>query len=166
MSKVLQVRVDDTLKKAADGVFTSIGLDASTAVRMFLTAVVEQRALPFGTKGHAGGIELFDGHGSYLCDYGRIHDYSRLNVPDVGEVSPTYPDAKSVLESIFDEILQESDEPGTASWRGGWRKSRWSASQWQWFGFIHARCRHHRRHSGSRLSRRGVLAATAFGGCQ
>ena len=52
MSKLLQVRLDDKLKSDADNVFSSMGLDISTAVRMFLTAAVETRSLPFEVKAH------------------------------------------------------------------------------------------------------------------
>jgi addiction module RelB/DinJ family antitoxin len=50
MSKLLQIRVDDKLKAAADSIFAGMGLDTSTAVRMFLTAAVETRSLPFDVK--------------------------------------------------------------------------------------------------------------------
>ena len=47
MTGLLQVRLDDILKNEADKVFTSMGLDTSTAIRMFLTVAVETRSLPF-----------------------------------------------------------------------------------------------------------------------
>lgn len=31
----LQVRIDDTLKKQADALFSSLGLDTTTAIRIF-----------------------------------------------------------------------------------------------------------------------------------
>lgn len=43
----LQVRVDDTLKKEADALFSSLGLDTTTAVRIFLNAAVENEGIPF-----------------------------------------------------------------------------------------------------------------------
>ncbi|MCL1792098.1 MAG: type II toxin-antitoxin system RelB/DinJ family antitoxin [Peptococcaceae bacterium] len=52
MSKLLQVRLDEKLKDAAERVFSSMGLDMSTAVRMFLTAAVETRSMPFEVKAH------------------------------------------------------------------------------------------------------------------
>ena len=36
MSKTLQIRVDDIMKKVAEELFTSLGLDTSTAIRIFL----------------------------------------------------------------------------------------------------------------------------------
>lgn len=46
----LQVRVNDELKSEADTLFASLGLDTSTAVRIFLTASVENNGLPFEVK--------------------------------------------------------------------------------------------------------------------
>ena len=47
MAKTIQVRVDDELKDSADLLFTSLGLDTSTAVRMFLVASTETGGIPF-----------------------------------------------------------------------------------------------------------------------
>ena len=43
----LQIRVDDNLKKNADTLFSSLGLDTYTAVRIFLTAYIEHNGIPF-----------------------------------------------------------------------------------------------------------------------
>jgi len=50
MMATIQVRVDDNLKTAADDLFTSLGLDTSTAVRMFLVAAMEAGGIPFAVK--------------------------------------------------------------------------------------------------------------------
>ena len=47
MAKMIQVRVDDELKESADSLFTSLGLDTSTAVRMFLVASIDAGGIPF-----------------------------------------------------------------------------------------------------------------------
>ena len=47
MAKTIQVRVDDNLKESADSLFASLGLDTSTAVRMFLVAAMETGGIPF-----------------------------------------------------------------------------------------------------------------------
>jgi DNA-damage-inducible protein J len=47
MSKTIQVRVDDKLKDSADMLFASLGLDTSTAIRMFLVASMEADGIPF-----------------------------------------------------------------------------------------------------------------------
>ena len=47
MAKTIQVRVDDELKDSADSLFASLGLDTSTAVRMFLVASTLMGGIPF-----------------------------------------------------------------------------------------------------------------------
>ena len=42
----LQVTLDGDLKRDAENVFASAGLDAATAVRMFLKKVVSRQAIP------------------------------------------------------------------------------------------------------------------------
>ena len=49
----LQIRVDDTLKREADSLFASLGLDTSTAVRIFLNAAVENAGIPFSVRHRA-----------------------------------------------------------------------------------------------------------------
>lgn len=46
----LQIRIDDTLKKQADALFSSLGLDTSTAIRIFLNASVENAGIPFSVR--------------------------------------------------------------------------------------------------------------------
>ena len=50
MSKTIQVRVDDQLKESADVLFSSLGLDTSTAIRMFLVASMEAGGIPFSVR--------------------------------------------------------------------------------------------------------------------
>jgi len=46
----IQVRVDGNTKTAVDSLFSSLGLDTSTAVRMFLMASLENNGLPFPVR--------------------------------------------------------------------------------------------------------------------
>jgi DNA-damage-inducible protein J len=50
MMATIQVRVGDSTKTAADTLFSSLGLDTSTAIRMFLVASLENNGLPFPVK--------------------------------------------------------------------------------------------------------------------
>ncbi|GHV77779.1 acyl-CoA--6-aminopenicillanic acid acyl transferase [Spirochaetia bacterium] len=50
MSTTIQVRVDDELKAAADTLYASMGFDTSTAIRMFLTASLQENGIPFALK--------------------------------------------------------------------------------------------------------------------
>lgn len=43
----LQIRLDDTLKKQAQDVVQRMGLDLSSAIRMFLAQLVKENGLPF-----------------------------------------------------------------------------------------------------------------------
>ncbi len=46
----LQIRIDESLKKEADALFASLGLDTTTAVRIFLNAAVENAGIPFSVQ--------------------------------------------------------------------------------------------------------------------
>lgn len=46
-TSLLQVRIDDTLKNEASKVFENLGIDTSTAVRMFLKRAVLENGIPF-----------------------------------------------------------------------------------------------------------------------
>ena len=43
----IQVRVDDKMKNAADSLFSNLGLDTTTAVRMFIAAAIKTNGIPF-----------------------------------------------------------------------------------------------------------------------
>jgi DNA-damage-inducible protein J len=47
----LNIRVDDTLKKQAESVFSEIGMNLSTATIIFLKQVVRCNGIPFELKG-------------------------------------------------------------------------------------------------------------------
>ena len=43
----LQIRIDDSLKQKSDSLFSGLGLDTPTAVRIFLTVAQEYQGFPF-----------------------------------------------------------------------------------------------------------------------
>jgi DNA-damage-inducible protein J len=47
---LLQIRVDEELKNQANAIYSELGIDISTAVRMFLKKSVQIGGLPFDTK--------------------------------------------------------------------------------------------------------------------
>lgn len=51
----LQIRVEDSLKTKADNLFSSLGLDTPTAVRIFLNAAIEYNGIPFSV-GHISNM--------------------------------------------------------------------------------------------------------------
>ena len=50
MTKTIQIRVDEQFKADVDSLFDSLGLDTSTAVRMFFKAALEQDGFPFAVQ--------------------------------------------------------------------------------------------------------------------
>lgn len=44
---LIQVRVEDSLKKEADALFSDLGLDTPTAIRIFLKQAIKRNGLPF-----------------------------------------------------------------------------------------------------------------------
>ena len=56
----MQIRIDDDLKTAADSLFTNLGLDTSTAVRMFLAAAIAKDGLPFAVKRQRPHTDLLE----------------------------------------------------------------------------------------------------------
>ncbi|HHT96118.1 MAG TPA: type II toxin-antitoxin system RelB/DinJ family antitoxin [Clostridia bacterium] len=46
----LNIRVDKTVKKQADEVFNELGINMTTAVNMFLRAVIRENGIPFALK--------------------------------------------------------------------------------------------------------------------
>ena len=56
----IQVRVDDSMKTAADLLFNNLGLDTSTAVRMFLSAAIEEEGIPFDVKRRKPNADLLE----------------------------------------------------------------------------------------------------------
>ena len=61
MAKTIQVRVDDELKDSADYLFSSLGMDTSTAIRVFLKAALDAGGIPFTvTRKHDNDYILRD----------------------------------------------------------------------------------------------------------
>ena len=56
----IQVRVDDGTKSAVDSLFSSLGLDTSTAVRIFLAASLENNGMPFPVRHRAAKSDLLE----------------------------------------------------------------------------------------------------------
>lgn len=56
----LQIPVEDAVKKQADSLFASLGLDTPSAIRIFLKASIEQEGLPFSVpvRQEADGCSL------------------------------------------------------------------------------------------------------------
>lgn len=49
-NSLIQLRIDEKLKTEATDIYERLGLDLSTAIRIFLTRSVEERGIPFNMK--------------------------------------------------------------------------------------------------------------------
>ena len=78
MSKnaTINLRVDSEVKDQAGEILASLGLTLSEAFNLLLHQVRIVRGLPFEVKQRLP-IELNDGHGSYVCEFGHVHDYGK-----------------------------------------------------------------------------------------
>ncbi|MDR2819358.1 MAG: type II toxin-antitoxin system RelB/DinJ family antitoxin [Desulfovibrio sp.] len=102
----IQIRVDDNVKAAADSLFASLGLDTSTAVRMFIAAALDNRGIPFSVKKTRQPMEINDGFGSYICEYGHFHDYSKLK----SRLDEAAKDTAGPFNSVDDLMKSLNDE--------------------------------------------------------
>ena len=53
-SSVIQVRVDEDLKRGAEQLFQELGLDVPSAVRLFLKQAILHNGIPFAISGADG----------------------------------------------------------------------------------------------------------------
>jgi addiction module RelB/DinJ family antitoxin len=58
MTTTVQIQIDDAVKQEADSLFGKLGLDISTAVRMFLAACLDREGLPFTVSRHPERVEV------------------------------------------------------------------------------------------------------------
>ena len=82
------VRINDNIKKEVMPILDDLGISLSEAINIFLHQVKLNNGIPFELK-RKGRVEINDGYGSYICEYGHLHDYSKID---------------------FDEILEDKDE--------------------------------------------------------
>lgn len=58
--KTLQVRIPARLRADADSVLADIGMDMPTAVRLYLTKIVQTRSIPFALEAAGVRVEAID----------------------------------------------------------------------------------------------------------
>jgi DNA-damage-inducible protein J len=85
MNAIVKARIDPSLKAESEIVLKLMGMDMSSAIKMFLTQVVQQRALPFEVKvvqpnavtlqaiadNYSGKVDRFDSVDAMLADAAR-----------------------------------------------------------------------------------------------
>lgn len=98
------VRINDDIKKEVTPILEDLGLSLSEAINLFLHQVKLNNGIPFNLK-RKGIIELNDGHGSYICECGHLHDYSKVNFEEIEKDrdGKTYNDIEEIIEDIEKE---------------------------------------------------------------
>ena len=99
------VRINDEIKKEVTPILNDLGISLSEAINMFLHQIKLTNGIPFQLK-RQGIVELNDGYGSYICEYGHLHDYSKLDFSKLEEdvvKDKTYTNAKEMIEDILKE---------------------------------------------------------------
>lgn len=98
------VRINPKIKEEVTPILADLGISLSEAINMFLHQIKLNNGIPFELK-RKGTIELNDGYGSYICEYGHLHDYSKLNFEEIenDKSSKSYNSAKEMMEDILKE---------------------------------------------------------------
>jgi DNA-damage-inducible protein J len=97
----LQVRIDRRLKESAEEVFSEIGLDTTTAVRLFFTKVAQTRSIPFRLMAEPGVSP--EAEARILAAWQESKDPANRSQP--------YTDVGEMFRNINREIEAEGESP-------------------------------------------------------
>ena len=100
---LLQIRVDEELKNQANAVYNEIGIDLSTAIRMFLKKSVLEGGIPFDTKIDQSTLRAI------------------LAVDNMRTASENNGNSEMSLDEINEEIRLAREER---------RNKKWNITQW------------------------------------
>ena len=98
------VRINDNIKKEVTPILEDLGLSLSEAINIFLHQIKLNNGIPFALK-RGASIELNDGHGSYICEYGHLHDYSKMNFRELEEEA-----IKNKSYDSVEDLMRDIDE--------------------------------------------------------
>lgn len=99
------VRINDEIKKEVTPILDSLGISLSEAINMFLHQIKLNNGIPFSLK-IKGAVELNDGKGSYICEDGFLHDYSKLDLKKLEEEAKQNKSYNSA-EEMFNDLEGE-----------------------------------------------------------
>ena len=105
----INLRVDAEVKEQAGQILSSLGLTFSEAFNLMLHQVRIVRGLPFEIKQRLP-LELNDGYGSYICEYGHVHDYSKF---DFGAVDHELADPNRKAYDNLDDMWADLNSEDT-----------------------------------------------------
>lgn len=99
------VRINEQIKEEVTPILNDLGISLSEAINMFLHQIKLNNGIPFELK-RKGIVELNDADGSYICEYGHLHDYSKVNLKEIekeAKNNKSYNSAKEMMEDILKE---------------------------------------------------------------
>ena len=99
------VRINDKIKEEVTPILSDLGISLSEAINMFLHQIKLYKGIPFEVR-IKQPIELKDGNGSYICEYGHIHDYSKIDFEKLekeAKQSKKYKNSKGGIKDILKE---------------------------------------------------------------
>lgn len=79
----VQIRVDEDMKKQSEEILNDLGLNMSTAVKMFLSQVIIEQGIPFQVKRKSRleiGVEQINN--GEVNKYDTVEDFSRSILND------------------------------------------------------------------------------------
>ena len=79
------VRINDNIKNEITPILNDLGLSLSEAINIFLHQIKLNNGLPFAVKRRGINRYTYSGYGSYICENGHLHDYSKINFKKLEE---------------------------------------------------------------------------------
>jgi addiction module RelB/DinJ family antitoxin len=104
----INLRVDSETKEQAAEILESLGLTLSEAFNLLLHQVRIVRGLPFEIRQRLP-YELDDGNGSYVCEYGHIHNYAKF---DFDAVEREIADPNTIIYDNADDMWAALEADG------------------------------------------------------
>ena len=75
----INVRVDENLKKEAEGLFNDLGLNMSSAITIFLKSALRCDGIPFEVRRHSVNLETREALSEYAEMKAHPERYKRYN---------------------------------------------------------------------------------------
>ncbi|MGN1382800.1 MAG: type II toxin-antitoxin system RelB/DinJ family antitoxin [Eubacterium sp.] len=86
-TSLVQVRMDKELKDDANAIFDELGIDMSTAIKMFLKKCVAEGGIPFSLKVQKNKDYKYQGGMAALCELQREAEINGLSDMSLEEVN-------------------------------------------------------------------------------
>lgn len=86
MNTVIQIRVDNDLKEEAVAIYERIGLDLSTAIRLFLKKTVQVQTLPFDVRMDPEAADRVAAAIKRMNDISKANGSDKLTLEEINEI--------------------------------------------------------------------------------